>query len=52
MEYERGASGEKVVMVAVMLTLDLDAVAVAVVVARASDIRSGLRCSQAHGEEI
>ena len=51
MESEKGASGARVDMIAVLLTLGADAVAVAAVLARAYALISGMICSLAAGEE-
>ena len=51
LESEKGASGDRVDMIAVLLTSGADAVAVAAVLARASALISGIICSRSAGEE-
>ena len=51
-ESERGDSGSRVYMVAGLLALGADAVSVVEVLARASSLRSGVRCYRADVEEI
>ena len=51
MKYDRVDSGYRVDMVAGLIVLGTVTVVVAAVVARASNIRSGVRCSWGSGEE-
>ena len=51
MEYDRGALGARVEMVVELIMLGADSVAVAAVIARASDLRSGVRYSREAVEE-